>query len=155
MATTYPIHPASTTLANESDVVHSSHTLLKYAYGLVPIIAGADKFTNLIVSWEEYLNPAIPQLLHMTPHAFMLVVGVIEIVAGLLVFAKPRLGGFIVMAWLLGISLQLVLWGRHFDIAIRDAVMAVGALTMARLAPFAHAWSEGRPVEHRTGVTSV
>ncbi len=138
MATTYPIHPSSTAPATESEVVHSSYTILKFAYGLVPIIAGVDKFTNLIVNWEEFLNPMIPQMLHLAPHTFMLMVGVIEIVAGLLVFLKPRPGAFIVMAWLLGISLQLVMWGRHFDVAIRDTVMAIGACTLARLAPFAH-----------------
>ncbi len=137
MATTYPIHP-SAAHPTETEVVDSSHALLKYAYGLVPIIAGVDKFTNLIVQWEDYLNPAIPQLINLSPHTFMLFVGVIEIVAGIIVFAKPRLGGFIVMAWLLAISLQLLFWGRHFDVAIRDAVLAIGALTLARLSPFAH-----------------
>jgi uncharacterized membrane protein YphA (DoxX/SURF4 family) len=138
MATTVPIHSSPAAPATEPEVVHSSYTLLKWAYGLVPIIAGADKFTNLIVNWEEYLNPAIPQMLNLTPHAFMLVVGVIEIIAGILLFAKPRLGGFVVMAWLLAIALQLVFWGRHLDIAIRDTVMALGAFTLARLAAFHH-----------------
>src|SRR5687768_2189516 len=139
MATTYPIHPSSTSPAAESEVVHSSYTLLKYLFGLVPIIAGADKFTHLLARWEEYLNPMIPQILNLSPHAVMLVVGVIEIVAGILVFAKPRLGAFVVMAWLIAIALQLVLWGRYLDIAVRDLVMALGgALTLARLAPFEH-----------------
>ena len=141
MATTYPIH-SSDTHPTETEVVHSSHTLLKYAYGLVPIIAGADKFTNLIVKWEEYLNPTISSLLPFAPHTFMLIVGVIEIIAGILVFAKPRLGGFVVMAWLLAIALQLVFWGHHLDVAIRDAVLAIGALTLARLSPFAQAAEE-------------
>jgi uncharacterized membrane protein YphA (DoxX/SURF4 family) len=146
MATTYPSHPTLASSHTEKDVLHSSCTLLKFAYGLVPIIAGADKFTNLIVNWEEYLNPMIPQLLHLSPHVFMLGVGVIEIVAGLLVFMKPRLGAFVVMAWLLGISLQLVFWGRHLDVAIRDTVMALGALTLVRLWPFAHPQSEASDV---------
>jgi hypothetical protein len=139
MATTYPAHPSSTLPATESEVVHSSYTLLKYLFGLVPIIAGADKFTNLLARWEEYLNPMIPQMLNLSPHTFMLVVGVIEIIAGIIVFAKPRLGAFIVMAWLIAIALQLILWGRYLDIAVRDLVMALGgALTLARLAPFEH-----------------
>jgi uncharacterized membrane protein YphA (DoxX/SURF4 family) len=142
MATTLPIHPSAAARPTETEVVHSTHTLLKWAYGLVPIIAGADKFTNLIVNWEQYLNPAIPQLLNVTPHAFMLAVGVVEIIAGILVFAKPRAGGLLVMAWLIGIALQLVSWGRHLDIAIRDIVLALGALTLARLSPYAHATDE-------------
>jgi uncharacterized membrane protein YphA (DoxX/SURF4 family) len=144
MATTYPIHPSTSLPASEADIVHTSYTILKYAFGLVPIIAGADKFTNLIVDWEKYLNPIFPRLLNMTSHNFMLLVGVIEIVAGIVVFLKPRLGAFIVMAWLLGISLQLVAWGQHFDVAIRDTVMALSALTVARLAPFEqHRRTEG------------
>jgi hypothetical protein len=138
MATTYPTHPP-VAHPTETEVVRSSYTLLKYAFGLVPIIAGADKFTNLITRWEEYLNPAISSLLNVTPHTFMLLVGVIEIIAGIMVFVKPRIGGFIVMAWLLAISLQLLFMGRYFDVAIRDAVLALGALTLARLSPFAHA----------------
>jgi hypothetical protein len=143
MATTYPIHPSSTIPANESEVVHSTYSWLKYLYGLVPIIAGVDKFTNFLAHWEDYLNPMIPQMLHLSPHGFMLIVGVIEIVAGILVFAKPRLGAFVVMAWLIAIALQLILWGRYLDVAVRDLVMALGgALTLARLAPFA---------QHRSG----
>lgn len=137
MATTYPIHP-SAFHPTETEVVHRSHRLLKYGYGLVPIVAGADKFTGLIVNWEEYLNPMFSSLLNLSPHAFMLGVGVVEIAAGILVFARPRIGGLVVMAWLLAIALQLVLWGRHFDVAIRDTLLALGALTLARLSPFAH-----------------
>jgi hypothetical protein len=148
MATTYPTHSTLAPAHTESEVVHSSCTLLKYAYGLVPIIAGADKFTNLIVNWEEYLNPMIPQLLHVGLHPFMLAVGVIEIIAGLLVFAQPRLGAFVVMAWLLGIALQLVLWGRHFDVAIRDTVMALGAFTLMRLWPFARSHVATAPLHN-------
>jgi hypothetical protein len=139
MATTYSLHPSSSTPATAAEVVYSNYSLLKYLYGLVPIIAGADKFTNFLAHWEEYLHPRIPQLLHLSPHAFMLIVGVIEIVAGIVVFVKPRLGAFIVMAWLIAISLQLILGGRYLDIAVRDLVMAFGgALTLARLAPFTH-----------------
>jgi hypothetical protein len=138
MATTYPIHPSSAGHPTEAEVLHGSQTLLKFTYGLVPIIAGADKFTNLIVNWDEYLNPAIPGLINFTPHTFMLVVGVIEIIAGIIVFVRPRIGAFIVSAWLLGIALQLVFWGRFFDIAIRDVVMAIGAFTLARLSSLAH-----------------
>jgi hypothetical protein len=136
MATTYPTHAAAMP-ATESEVVHGSYSMLKFLFGVVPIVAGADKFTNFLAHWEDYLNPMIPQILHMTPHNFMLIVGVIEIIAGIIVFAKPRFGGFLVMAWLIGIALQLILWGHFLDIAVRDLVMALGgALTLARLAPF-------------------
>ena len=144
MATTYQTDVHSTLPASESNVVHRSYALLKYIFGLLPIAAGADKFTNFLTRWEEYLNPAIPQLTHIAAPMFMRAVGVIEIVAGLLVFAKPRVGAIVVMAWLLGIAAQLLLWGRYLDIAVRDIVIAfAGAFTLARLARF-----EPRRSEH-------
>jgi uncharacterized membrane protein YphA (DoxX/SURF4 family) len=138
MATTLHVHPSAVDLpASEHRVVQTTHTTLKYLFGLVPIIAGLDKFTNLITNWEQFLNPMLLRLVPVSAHTFMLAVGVIEIIAGILVFLKPRLGGLIVMAWLLAISLQLILWGQHLDVAIRDIVMALGgALTLVRLTPF-------------------
>jgi uncharacterized membrane protein YphA (DoxX/SURF4 family) len=137
MATTYPIHLSAELSHSEHHVVHTIQATLKYLFGLVPIVAGLDKFTNLLADWDAYLNPMILRLIPVTSHQFMLAVGVIEIVAGILVFLKPRLGAFVVMAWLLAISAQLIAWGQHLDIAVRDTVMALGgALTLARLTPF-------------------
>lgn len=140
MATTYPIHPSAELSRSEHEVVHAVQVTLKYLLGLVPIVAGLDKFTNLLAHWEAYLNPMALRLVPVTPHQFMLAVGVIEIVAGVLVFMKPRLGAFVVMAWLLAIAAQLILWGQFLDVAVRDIVIALGgALTLARLTPYAHA----------------
>jgi uncharacterized membrane protein HdeD (DUF308 family) len=138
MATTYPIHHSATVAPTEAEVVHGIHTMLRVAYGLVPIIAGLDKFTNLLVDWTQYLSPAIPSLVHLTPHAFMLIVGVIEIIAGILVFAWPKVGATIVTLWLWAIAAQLVFQGRYFDIAVRDVAMSLGAITLARLDRFVH-----------------
>ena len=33
-------------------------TLLKFTYGIIPIVAGADKFTNLLTNWAQYINPS-------------------------------------------------------------------------------------------------
>lgn len=138
MATTYPIHTAPATPVTESHVVDSTYTLLKFLYGIVPIVAGADKFTNFLAHWESYLNPMVLNIVPVSATTFMHVVGIIEIIAGILVFVKPRLGAFVVTAWLLAIAGQLLLWGRFLDVAVRDIVMALGgALTLARLAPFA------------------
>src|SRR4051812_13280687 len=139
MATTYPIHPTDTHApASESHVVHTTQVMLKFLFGLVAIVAGADKFTNFLTNWEQYLNPMVLRLIPLTPTGFMHVVGVIEIIAGILIFARPRWGGFVVMAWLLAIALQLIAMGQFFDVAVRDIVMALGgALTLARLTPFA------------------
>ena len=106
--------------------------ILKLTYGVVPIVAGLDKFTNLLTNWSDYLGnnkSALP----MEPLTFMKIVGVIEIVAGIIVFARTLVGAYIVMAWLICIALSLLIGGHYFDVAVRDLVMAVGAFTLAKL----------------------
>jgi uncharacterized membrane protein YphA (DoxX/SURF4 family) len=103
-------------------------------YGLVPLLAGLDKFFNLLTDWPKYLSPTIAGLLPVSPQTFMHVVGVIEIAVGLLVLTRwTRIGAWIAMAWLILIAVNLVTLGL-FDIAVRDLAMAVGAYTLARLA---------------------
>jgi uncharacterized membrane protein YphA (DoxX/SURF4 family) len=108
-------------------------TLLKFTYGLIPIVAGADKFTNLLVDWAKYLHPSLASMLPFKPSIFMMIVGVIEIVAGVIVLAKPSVGAYIVSAWLVLIALNLLASGNYFDVAIRDIAMAIGAFSLARL----------------------
>jgi uncharacterized membrane protein YphA (DoxX/SURF4 family) len=107
---------------------------LKLVFGLVPIVAGLDKFTNLLVQWEKYLAPPIAHLLPMTPRFFMHLVGIIEILAGVGVLLTPwtRLFAWIVGLWLLGIALNLIIGG-YYDIAVRDIVMAISAFCLAHL----------------------
>ncbi len=108
-------------------------TILKYTFGIVPIVAGLDKFTNLLTDWSDYLATWMSGLLPMSPDALMMVVGVIEIIAGVLVFTKTKMGAYIVMAWLIGITLTLIIGGQFLDVAIRDLVMAVAAYCLAVL----------------------
>ena len=63
----------------------------------------------------------------------MMIVGVIEIVAGIIVFIRPAVGGYIVMAWLTLIAITLLAGGHFLDVAVRDLAMAIGALTLARI----------------------
>jgi len=105
----------------------------KFTYGIVPIVAGADKFTNLLTTWPEYLNSNLVNLLPFSSNIFMLIVGVIEIAAGVLVLIKPRLGALVVGAWLVLIALSLVASGNFLDVAVRDLVMAVGAFVLSKL----------------------
>src|SRR6476661_1438961 len=107
--------------------------VLRLTYGLVPIVAGLDKFTNLLTNWESMLSPGMTAMLPVSAHTFMMVVGIIEIVAGVLVLLRPRIGAWVVMGWLIAIALTLVAGGHNFDVAVRDLVMAVGAWTLARL----------------------
>jgi uncharacterized membrane protein YphA (DoxX/SURF4 family) len=114
--------------------MHSLFNIMRITYGVVPIVAGLDKFTNLLTNWEQYLNPDIAAMMPFTPHTFMMIVGVIEIAAGLLVFAKPAIGGYIVMAWLSLIAFTLLLSREYLDVAVRDLVMAVGAYSLVQIA---------------------
>jgi hypothetical protein len=108
-------------------------TLLKLTYGLVPIVAGADKFTNLLTNWSLYLHPSIASMLPFSDHAFMMIVGVIEICAGALVLVKTKLGAYIVSAWLVLIALTLLASGKFLDVAVRDLVMAIGAYSLVKI----------------------
>jgi hypothetical protein len=118
---------------NES-IVDRTYWLLKWTFGLVPIVAGLDKFTNLLTNWSHYISPAIARMLPMSPGTFMMVVGVIEIIAGAIVLSRlTRIGAFIVAAWLVLIALNLIIAG-YFDIAVRDLVMAIASFSLAQLA---------------------
>jgi len=107
--------------------------LLTITYGLIPIVAGADKFTNLLTNWGQYLHPGLKSLLPITEGTFMGVVGVIEIIAGILVFINPVKGAYLVSVWLLLIALSLLASGNYLDVAVRDIAMAIGAFSLAQL----------------------
>ena len=108
-------------------------SILKLVYGLVPIVAGLDKFTNILTTWSQYLSSDMVNLLPFDAATFMMIVGVIEIVAGILVLFKTELGAYIVAAWLVCIALTLLASLNFLDVAVRDIVMAIGAFTLARL----------------------
>ena len=122
---------------------------LRIALGMVPIVAGLDKFTNLLADWPRYLSPFAARLLPMSPEAFMRIAGIIEIAVGaaiLLGFA--RIFAWVAAAWLAAIALQLLTTGRFFDVAARDAVMATAAFALARLAEVA----ERSPARQRRAI---
>jgi uncharacterized membrane protein YphA (DoxX/SURF4 family) len=127
---------------------------LRLTYGLVPIVAGFDKFTNILVNWEQYLSPYAEKILPISGSSFMYAVGVIEIIAGALVLSRfTRFGAYLVSAWLAGIAMNLVTHGTYYDIAVRDAAMAIGAFSLAKLTEARQA--EGAPARrarrHRIG----
>jgi hypothetical protein len=105
---------------------------LKLTFGIVPIVAGLDKFTNLLTNWVDYLGNN-RNMIPFDPMTFMKIVGVIEIIAGIIVLVRPLIGAYIVMAWLICIALQLLIGGHYYDVAVRDLVMAIGAYTLAQL----------------------
>jgi hypothetical protein len=109
--------------------------LLRTVFTVAPILFGLDKFAEVLTDWERYLAPEFNDIIPGSAHQAMLIVGVVEIVAGLLVAVLPRYGGYVVAAWLAGIILNLLLIGDFYDVALRDFGLLVAALALARLAP--------------------
>jgi hypothetical protein len=108
--------------------------LLRTVFTIAPIAFGLDKFFDILTNWERYLAPWVNDLVPGTGHQAMLVVGVVEILAGVLVAVRPAIGAYVVAAWLLGIIVNLVSIGDYYDIALRDFGLLVGALALAMLA---------------------
>ena len=100
---------------------------------MVPIVTGLDKFFHLLCNWDLYLAPFIARLSPIGGHNLMLVIGVVEIIAGLVVAFKPKYGGYLVAAWLWGIIINLLMIPGFFDVAFRDFGLSIGALALARL----------------------
>lgn len=125
-------------VADISSPVYQAFVVLRTGFAVLPILAGADKFLNAMTNWEQYLAPAIPNTLHVSPELFMRGVGVIEIVAGILVALVPRYAAFVVMAWLWLIIGDLVLKGMYWDVALRDFGLSLGAIALGRLAWAVH-----------------
>ncbi len=124
--------PESTTTQLDSPT-YQAFQILHIGFTVAPLLAGLDKFTNFLVDWSEYLAPFWTSLLPLSPDAFMYLVGVIEIIAALVVFFRPKFGGYLVMVWLWGIIVNLLLIPGYYDIALRDFGLSLGALALARL----------------------
>lgn len=117
--------------------------ILRMGFIAAPILAGLDKFLGLLTDWSQYLWPPLADAVGLSPNALMYSVGVVEIAAGVLIAWRPRLGGYVVAAWLGGIIVNLMLLGDFWDIALRDLGLALGALALARLASTGHSHSGG------------
>jgi hypothetical protein len=112
--------------------------LLRSAFTLAPILFGLDKFFHLMVNWDNYLAPVVVRQLPWTAHQFMYGVGGIEILAGVIVALRPRIGAYVVAAWLAGIIVNLLIIPDFYDVALRDFGLFVAALALARLATTFH-----------------
>lgn len=107
---------------------------LRIALGVVPIVAGIDKYFNRLTDWGMYLSPLVTKIIPVSGPAFMHVVGVVEIIAGLIVLSRwTKIGSYIVMLWLIGIAINLLTTGMFYDIAVRDLEIAVGAFVLSQL----------------------
>ena len=124
---------AARSSAVASRPLYQAYLILYAGFIALPVLAGLDKFLHLLVNWDQYLAPLVTQILPVTAHTFMLVVGVIEIAAGILVAIQPRIGAYVVALWLWGIILNLLLVPGFYDVALRDFGLSLGALALARL----------------------
>jgi hypothetical protein len=124
-----PTRPRSTQTGADQAFV-----LLRTLFTIAPIAFGLDKFFGVLTNWEQYLAPWINDLVPGTAHQAMLVVGVVEILAGMLVAVRPSIGAYVIVAWLAGIILNLLTLGNYYDVALRDFGLLVGALALGRLA---------------------
>lgn len=118
---------------NLNQTIKPTFNLLKLTFGIVPIVAGLDKFTNLLTNWDQYIHPGLLGIIPFSPHTFMIIVGIIEIIAGIIVLKKTEIGAYIVAAWLTLIALTLLFSGKFMDVAVRDLVMAISAFSLARI----------------------
>ncbi len=125
--------PADRGAAVSARPAYQAYLILHVGYVLLPIIAGLDKFSDRLVNWDMYLAPVVTKVTGLADHTFMMIVGAIEIAAGLLVAFLPRVGGYVVMLWLWGIILNLFLVPGFYDVALRDFGLSLGALALARL----------------------
>jgi uncharacterized membrane protein YphA (DoxX/SURF4 family) len=117
-----------------SKELNAAYWALRIAFGLGPLLAGIDKFTNLLTNWEKYLSPVAQRALPIPATTFMHVVGVIEIIVGLgILLGATRVLGYVAMLWLWGIAINLVLTGMYYDIAVRDILLGMGAYALARV----------------------
>jgi hypothetical protein len=127
--------PASTASERlRTDPAFQAFTLLRIGFTVAPILFGIDKFANVMVDWTVYLASWINDIIPGSASQAMHLVGIVEIVAGLVVAIRPRYGAYLVAAWLGGIIINLLTYSGFYDIALRDFGLMLGALTLARLA---------------------
>ena len=131
---TLPVTRAPARNFSLHDPAYQAFMLLRTAFTVAPIAFGVDKASNLLTDWQGYLCPTIDQLVPGSAHQLMLVVGLVEVIAGVLVGLRPQLGAYLVAGWLAGIILNLLLIPGFYDVALRDFGLLVAALALARLA---------------------
>lgn len=138
MSSQHSTTSASSIAARHQTGARQAFLLLRIGFTVAPVLFGLDKFLGILTDWERYLAPQIDDLIPGTASQLMLAVGVVEVAAGILVAVLPRLGGYVVAAWLAGIIVNLLLIGDYYDVALRDFGLLIGALALARLAASVH-----------------
>ena len=116
------------------DPAQRAYQLLHWGLVLVPMVAGVDKFFQWLTDWDQYLAPAVERALPFSAQTFMRITGVAELCAAVIVAVWPRIGGYVVAAWLTGIVVDLLLARGWYDIVLRDVGLIVAALALSWLA---------------------
>jgi hypothetical protein len=121
-------------MAEFDEHLNTAWWVLRVGLGVGPIITGIDKYFNKLADWGMYLSPLATKTIPVSTATFMHIVGVVEILAGIVVLSKfTRWGAYIVMLWLIGIATNLALTGMFWDLAMRDIEIALGAFALAQL----------------------
>ena len=117
-----------------NDSIKTAWWSLKIAFFLGPFLAGLDKFFHVLTNWDQYLSPIAQHVLGNFSHPFMLIVGVVEMIVGLLIITGwTRVGAYIASVWLLLIAINLITTGQYFDIALRDIGLCLSAFGLAKM----------------------
>jgi uncharacterized membrane protein len=107
---------------------------LRMGLGVGPLLAGLDKYFNLLTNWPAYISPLALKILPFSGQTFMYIVGAIEMIVGLAILTRwTRLASYVACVWLLAIAINLVSAGMFFDVAVRDVEMGVAAYVLARI----------------------
>ncbi|HLZ92490.1 MAG TPA: hypothetical protein VKQ28_12305 [Candidatus Acidoferrum sp.] len=125
--------------------------VLRIGLGLGPIIAGIDKYFNILADWSMYLSPLGTKIVPVSAATFMHIAGAVEVIAGLIVLSKwTRIGSYVVMVWLLSIAVNLLTTGMFYDLAVRDVEIALGAFALAQLTAVREQYALGDGTSART-----
>lgn len=119
----------------KQDPSYQAFRILQVAFIVAPILAGLDKFFYLLTNWSQYIAPLALNIINYHDRAFMMVVGVIEVIAGIGVIFKPKVFAYIIAAWILCIIINLLMTGQFFDIVLRDIGLMLAAVALAKLSP--------------------
>jgi hypothetical protein len=133
MNTTQPEVHRTVEVSGKHDATYQGYQILHWGFVALPVIAGLDKFTHLLTNWDTYLAPPIASMLGGFAHTFMLIVGAVEVFAGLLVALKPKIGAWVVAGWLGAIIVNLLMGQNNGDIALRDLGLCIAAIALGRL----------------------
>jgi hypothetical protein len=120
-------------VARSHDAAYQGYQILHWTFVAAPTLAGLDKFFHVLTNWDQYLAPAVAKVLPFSGHTFMMIVGVIELIAALIVALRPRIGAWIAAAWLCGIIINLLALSGFYDVALRDFGLMLAAIALARL----------------------